>query len=361
MAMRVLHVVESLRPEAGSVAIPLAGLLRALSERDVEPQVITADGSAVPGTGVASTEFAPAGVLGLVRGVDLVHIHGWGGHLARTVATVARKTGKPYMISPLGGLCDGPYSQKTWRDRVRALLGETSLIRSAAAVAAMNKWEQHELKSRGVNSNIPVLSYGLDFGEYESQGEAPPDMPPAPQGRLVLLLGPIHPVEGLVPFLKAFAEVAAEAEGWSIIVAGRDTGEWRRMLEAAIRRKGAADRVTFAPAADIAAQREWLARAAVLATPSLHIRCPVSIIQALAAGVPVVASKLAVPDGLDGAMRVCEPNRAALKEAMRSVLKLSDDDRAAEAQRSRDIARSIFDWSVLTDVYVRLYGDMLQK
>ena len=88
-----------------------------------------------------------------------------------------------------------------------------------------------------------------------------------------------------MPLLKAFAEIMSEAAGWTIVIAGPEKGDWRKMLEAAVRRKGANEQVRLTSAPDVAAQRAWLDRADVLASPALHVRCPVSIMQAVAAGV----------------------------------------------------------------------------
>ncbi len=121
------------------------------------------------------------------------------------------------------------------------------------------------------------------------------------------MLGPIDPIEGIVPLLKAFAEIGTASDGWNIALVGREVGEWRKMLEAAIRRKGGEDRVQFASAMDLDAQRLWLSRASILAAPSLQIRCPISLLQAAAAGVPVIASRFLAPRTWEPCVRVSAP------------------------------------------------------
>ncbi|MFQ5591615.1 MAG: ATP-binding cassette domain-containing protein, partial [Phycisphaerae bacterium] len=167
--------------------------------------------------------------------------------------------------------------------------------------------------------------------------------------------------EGLVPLLRAFGEIMSEAPGWRIVIAGEDKGKWRRMLEAAIRRKGASDKVSMADAPDPAAQRSWLQRADLLASPALHIRCPVSIMQAMAAGVNVIASEWVAPAGLDGTITTCGVGRKQLGMALRSAIALPDEERAAAAARARKLAQSLFDWSVLVGKYVQLYRSLGSK
>jgi glycosyltransferase involved in cell wall biosynthesis len=291
----------------------------------------------------------------------VVHIHGWGYRLARTVARAAQADGTPYVISPHGALSDGAFGRRAWRDRLRGLLVENRLIRKAAAVTGLNDIEDRDLRSRCTRAKIVQLPYGVAMSEYEREATVPDGLPNAPAGRCLLILGPLHPAEGLVPLLKAFAEIASDFGEWSVVMAGREIGEWRKMLEAAIRRKGGEGRVIFAPASDLASQRSWLARASVLASPALHVRFPVSIMQAVASGVPVLATNRVAPPGLEGTIHVCGPRRSDLKVALEKLLSMGDEERASLAQRARDVGRSALDWPVIVDRYAQLYQDLANR
>ena len=254
---------------------------------------------------------------------------------------------------------------------------EASSVASEASNSGLNEPEERDLKSRRVNARIRLLPYGMDLDDYEFVREPSGETDPrgtqdggetgsilddgwlAEASKLLLVLGPIHPIEGFVPLLKAFSEIGRDSDGWSVVLAGREIGDWRKMLEAAIRRKGEGNRVKVTSAPDVPTQRAWLARASLSAAPSLQIRCPVSVMQAVAAGVPVLASSHAAPVGLDGAIHVCGTTRDDLKAALRLLFALSDSDRTALGRRARDIGRSVLDWSVLVEHYVRLYQSLL--
>jgi glycosyltransferase involved in cell wall biosynthesis len=343
------------------VAISLPGLFRALRDRGIESSVVTAGEPRGSAEGVSAAKFDLAGVEAMLGNVDAVHLHGWGTDLARGAASVARRKGKSYIISPLGGLSEGPYRKKSWRDRLRDMFAGQTLIRRAAAVATLNDWECRDLQSRNINARVLQLPYGLNVDEYQrggSGGAAESKIPEQSDGRCLLLLGPIHPVEGLVPFLKAFAEILSEAEGWSILVAGAESGDWQKMIEAAIRRKGASDLVRLVRAPDIATQQALLNRADLLVSPALHVRCPVSIMQAMAMGVVVIASESVAPDGLNGEIITCAANRGQIKQALRTVIGLSDEERSSKARQARAVARRVFDWSVAVEHYVKLYESL---
>lgn len=396
MPIRVLHVVESLEPEAGSVSICLPGLFAALRAYDIESQTATLDEVAGSGSlslpGGNKSALHPDEIRRLVQGADVVHVHGWGHRLARTISAAARRAAVPYIISPLGALGAGPFETNGWAGRLRGWIIERRLIQRASAVTVLNEPEEHELRARRVNANIVRLPYGICVSEYENAPVAAGDdtahrasaqartfigagsacgSQEASAGaanspgtgsacgsadeRLLLVLAPLHPVEGFVPLLKALAELGLAADDWNVVLAGRRMGDWDKMLEAAIRRKGGEGRVHFASAPDVAAQRTWLARAAILAAPSLWTRCPVSILQAVAAGVPVLATSCVTPAGLEEVIRVRAPSRGDLKAGLRPLLQMSDEERASAARRAREAARALFDWPVLVDRYVRLY------
>jgi poly(glycerol-phosphate) alpha-glucosyltransferase len=340
MSLVILHVLESLNPDAGSVAVCLRGLHEALASR-----------------GLQSQSLAPhADVTRALDDVDIVHIHGWDYEPAHRIAAYALKAGKPYVISPHGSLTFGQHNKPTLKDRVLFALGGRRLVRRAACVTAINSQEECDLQARRIHPRICVLPYGLSFDEYA--GTLTGNGVPATGNRCLLLLGPIHPRGGCVALLKAIAEIGPDANGWNVVLAGKDNGQWRKMLESAVRRKKGDDRVTFAEASTVAQQHALLANASLLVSPGLHIGLPVSIMQAVASGVPAIASTCTAPPGLDGAIQVCEPRRVELREALGSVLRLSDESRRAMGEKTRAEGRAVFDWSVLADQYVQLYKNI---
>ena len=337
MSFRVIHIIETLRPDAGSVAISVQGLIPALRERGIESEV---------------TASPPQGRF------EVLHVHGWGYGAARLAAKAARQGRRPYVLSPHGVLAGGGRGGANWAKRLRVAWSERGLVRNAAAVTAMNEYELTLLHETGIRNRLEVLPYGLRCDDYDGSTGAVVSLTP-PEGSCVLMLGPIEPTSGCVALLKAFAELGPDASGWSVVFAGRETGDWRKMLEAAVRRKGGEGRVTFASAPDFETQRAWLGHAAVLAAPSLQVRFEVSILQAVAAGVPVVAPTCATPADMASGVRVCAPDREGLREALRSVFTLSSKERAESAGQARALGRGVFDWSVLVDRYVKLYEDLV--
>ena len=344
MSLRVVHAVESMKPEAGSFAICLPGLQRALRAQGVNIETCLPDG----------LEHGDA--KNAIGRADVVHLLGWGSKFARNVAAVSRKVSVPYVISPLGGMENETNGRSGLGDRLRRNVIDNRLVRNAAAVTAMNEAEEHDLTQDAINKRISLLPLGLDMAEYELDNASAPC-----SQRMILILARVHPDEGYVPFLKAFSELGEDAIGWTVVIAGRPIEDWRKQLEAAVSRKGGADRIRFADAPDEASQKQWLAKASILVAPSLHMRCGVSVMQAVAAGVPAMATRCVTPTTQDDIVRVCAPTRGDMKLALRALLKLSDDQRGVLAERARKEARKLFDWSVLAERYASLYSNVAKR
>lgn len=347
MGHTVIHVLESLERHAGAPAICVAGLTRELGRR-----------------GVVGDFVAPSvndGVAEKATRADLVHFHGWDRAAFGGIATSLKKNGTPYVISPLGGLCPNPFARVSLWDRVAKLFKSDRTVRDAAAVTAINEIERGILTSLRVHENVRVLGCGLDFSAYSGAVSERAVESKKSGGLTALVLGPIHPVEGLVPLLKAGAEAGLDAQGWNIVFAGPEVGDWRKMIEAAVNRKGAAEHVRFVGAADEVAQRELLAEADLLVAPSMRPRCPVSILQAIALGVPVIATRAACPDGVEHLFNVCEPSREGLRSSLRSFIQKDFAERRAAAMRVREEAVKQFDLTSLATSYLKLYESIVGK
>ncbi|MBI3457610.1 MAG: glycosyltransferase family 4 protein [Candidatus Rokubacteria bacterium] len=274
------------------------------------------------------------------RPVDLFHgVTGFelpGGRAARLVTTV-------HDLVPLRFPRLVP-----WRHRwaVRALLG--SALRRAARVIAVSDATRGEILTR----------FRVDPGKVHVVPEAAASRfapPPAVEitrvrtryalaAPYVLFVGLLEPKKNLPALLDAVARlrragswgptqlVLAGAPGWG--TAGLEAEAERRGLGGAVRLLGAV------PEADLPA---LYAGALVFVFPSLWEGFGLPVLEAMAAGVPVVAShRGAIPEVTAGAALLVEPAAAPLAEALGTVLA---DGALRERLRDAGLARAKgFSW-----------------
>jgi glycosyltransferase involved in cell wall biosynthesis len=172
--------------------------------------------------------------------------------------------------------------------------------------------------ARVPSERIRVIPNGIDYG-YWSEPVAP--ITRAEPSHVVLSVGRLDPVKGHDVLLHAFARVLPDVPPARLVIVG--AGGFRGTLERLASALGIAARVTFAgelPAADVRAQ---MAGARVFVLPSRSEGLPLAPLEAMAAGLPVVATRVGgVPEAIAPGSGVLVPaeDPAALAGALREVL-----------------------------------------
>lgn len=180
----------------------------------------------------------------------------------------------------------------------------------------------------------------------------------APERRApyVLALGAVEPRKDLPTLVKAFAELARDHDDLELVVAG-PAGWGESAFSEAVVASGLGRRVVRLGYLEEGERRSLLAGATALAYPSLYEGFGFPPLEAMAAGVPVVATAAgAVPEVVGGAAELVAPGDvAALAGALARVI---DDD----ALRVRLVAEGLvraasFTWAACANAMVEVYRE----
>ncbi|WP_244487680.1 MULTISPECIES: glycosyltransferase family 4 protein [unclassified Aureimonas] len=166
-----------------------------------------------------------------------------------------------------------------------------------------------------------------------------PDLPgqAAQNPRDILFLGLIGPRKGTFDLIESFASIVPNHEGARLIIGGNGQVDEAAVL---IRERGLDGHAVLAGWVDGAKKTELLATSGIYALPSYNEGLPMSVLEAMAAGLAVVTTRVGgipelVTDGVDGIL--LEPgDRVGLSRALDALL--GDDKmrrRIAEAGRAR--------------------------
>jgi colanic acid/amylovoran biosynthesis glycosyltransferase len=241
---------------------------------------------------------AHASRLMVELGVDHVHCH-FANHPALAGYVIHRLTGLPYSFTAHGS---DLHVDRTFLGPKVA--GSTFVI----AISEDNRREILETCGDSAADKVEVLHCGVDTGVF-----MPADRPPGPVGETrplrILSIGTLHEVKGQAHLVEACRRLTARGVPVECTFVG--DGPDRAALEARVADAGLTGRVRFSGQRTRAELVELLRRADVLAAPSVPTRggkregIPVVLMEAMAAGLPVVASRLSgipelVADGESG-------------------------------------------------------------
>jgi glycosyltransferase involved in cell wall biosynthesis len=192
----------------------------------------------------------------------------------------------------------------------------------------------------------PAAAAGLPTGSAPVPVEAP----------YILAIGTIEPRKDYPRLVEAFAELAGAHPELRLVIAGAES--WgSRALDRAVSAARCGDRILRLGYVDDSVRASLLRRAAVLAYPSLYEGFGFPPLEAMNAGVPVVATAGgAVPEVVgDGALVVPLGDTTALAGALARAI--SDDQlRSDLVARGRErVAR--YSWEATAEQMVGLYGD----
>jgi glycosyltransferase involved in cell wall biosynthesis len=291
-----------------------------------------------------------------------VHSHtAKAGTLARVAAWLGRV---PVIVHTYHGhVFHGYFSPRQTR---LFLAIERALARRTDCLLAVSETVRRELLGFGIGSpeRMRVMPLGLDLDRFARsdamRGLVRAELGLAPETPTVGIVARLVPIKAHEVFLEAAARLARRLPRVAFVVVG--DGERRAELETAACRLELQGRVHFL------GWRQDLDRIYadldVVALTSRNEGSPVSLIEAMAAGRPVVATRVGgvpdlVEDGLTGTL-VGPGDAGALAEAVAALLADPDQARAmGEAGRKR-VLPAFGAERLMADVD-RLYTELLRR
>ncbi|MGA8710094.1 MAG: glycosyltransferase family 4 protein [Thermoplasmata archaeon] len=283
--------------------------------------------------------------------VDVVHAHAFG-HFPMWVGQLVHGLrGIPLVVTPHSDPGTGTTLARLWSRYVAR-----TTIRGADRTVALSHLEASWLRLYGVRADrIRVIPPGIDFAEFETLTNRTTEA----DGPVILFVGRLEASrKGLEPLVRAMAELPRNLRARLRLV-GEDWGGLGPALSLA-RSLGVADRIDARGAVPRAELLREYASADLFVLPSLFDSFPVVVLEAMAAGVPVVATRVGgVPELLEeGECGLLVPpgNPGALAEAL--AIGLSESALRERFAREGRRRASQFDWSRIAAQFVNLFEEV---
>jgi len=309
--LRILHIVPTFYPATyfGGTIQSVYGLCNELSRNaDLQVRVLTTDSSG-PGTKDrlyvgAVPERMPLGYdvyycaktsgkefswellrrLGpMVQWADVIHLTGVYSFTTIPTLFLARLFGKPVVWSPRGALQRWPGSRRVWLKALWDRLCRV-VVAGRTVLHVTSKEEGEESASKLPGLKTAVIPNGVDIPALV------PRMSSGGQLRL-LFVGRLDPKKGVENLIEACRMVQGRLNrGWSLVIAGSGRSSYESSLKACAVEKGVAGQVRFVGHVGNQQKTVLVAEADILVLPSFTENFGLVVAEALAHGVPVIAS-----------------------------------------------------------------------
>ena len=351
-------IVGPLPPPSGGMANQCEQLLRLLQAEGVQAELVRTNAPYRPAL-VGHIPVLRAGfrmlpyLVALWRGVgraQVVHVlanSGWAWHLlAAPALLMARWRGVPAIVNYRGGQADEFFARSP-RFVLRLLAGASQRVTPSAFL--LRVFRKHGLGAE-------VIPNIIDLSRFKPGAVRP-------------LQGPLHlivtrnleAIYDIPTALQAFALVRAQHPSAKLTVAG--SGPDLTALRELAARLGLADAVDFAGRIENADIGRLYASADVMLNPSTADNMPISILEALACGVPVVTTSAGgIPDLVeDGRTALLVPvgNHQAMAQAVLRLVADPELKGRLRQQGVQEVAR--YAWPQVRDQWLSAYRRAASK
>ncbi len=291
--------------------------------------------------------------------LDLIHAHGWDPALVGGL--FSRIFGVPLVLTVHGiPRPRKPISSAVFPFLEGVILWLCSLDHSR--IVALTDSDAARLAELGVSrERIDVIPNGIDIHEFKGTrpGSFRKEYGISPEAFLALFVGRLHEQKGVEVLLQAAKRLRGDGVSFVVVGSGHQEKKYRTLA-----RELNVDNVLFT--GEIAREDllDAFASSDVFVLPSIFEGMPYVILEAMAAGNPVVASRL------PGLTEVIQEGKTGV------LFEKGDDEGLAQAirllKRDRELARKMggagrrlvkdrFGWQVVFTKTIETYGKVLER
>ncbi|MGA7923351.1 MAG: glycosyltransferase family 4 protein [Thermoplasmata archaeon] len=295
---------------------------------------------------------------------DVVHVHTYGTNHASVTARFSRRTGVPWVLTahyhPIWSIWGGNLRHRLRRFYDRRLGGP--VVASARRVIVQSREEERLLRENGFPLP-PVVIIPPGYAPMATAASSATRFAATlgVDGPFALFIGRLASNKGLEVLLSAFAKVRQREPSARLVIVGEDGG-MRPALETQVRSLGLEHAVRFTGyLSDEALVAAGLREALVLVLPSEYEAFGLVLLEALAQGTPVIATRVGgipefIEDGKAG--RLVPPGNV---EALTAALEEVWNDEPLRRQRG-DYGRSSvvprYTWDRVVDRLEEVYREV---
>jgi len=343
--VKVLHVIPSLSPLYGGPSTVLPIMARALVAEGVAIDIATIDDEALDANFYGVFKVQPGGYRSVafpvtlkpyrvssalarwlqnhVAEYDAVHIHAVFTYSTLAACNAAIKNKVPFIVRPLGIL--NSWGMENRRRRLKKIWFKTlekPKLDKAAGIHYTSTQERDDAARLSIKAPAYVLPLALELSEFNTLPAATTFLKRYPelQGKKVLLyLSRIHPKKGFDLLFPALVGLLRQMPDLRLVIGGDGDARYIESLHQEVIKLKIDKAVVWAGFMDAQVRLEALAAADVFCLPSWSENFGVALLEAMAAGLPCVATDqvaLAVDADTEKAVKLIQCNVQELEDSI---------------------------------------------
>lgn len=228
---------------------------------------------------------------------------------------------------------------------------EAMAVRRAAGVVAITRYTQERLRDKARQTWVLPNAVDAAFFDVNATGK----------GDVVLCVASLSPWKRQIELIRAFDNIPDDKRPRLVLLGvGAESEYGREVLRLTAERPwcehpGAVDREGL---------KNWLRKTGLLILPSTEDNCPMVVLEAMAAGVPVAASRIGgIPDLIEHGVTGLMFDPQSIESIRDALLRRIEDpaEAATMAETAKRKAMERFHPKVIAAEHLRIYQEVLAK
>lgn len=294
---------------------------------------------------------------------DLVHVHAIFSYVPTATMVIARHKRVPYIVRPLGQLCEWSLQQSQRKKRLYLKLIEYANLNHAQALHFTSENERQEALKLGLAAPGLVIPHGLNVPPLRPNAKVqlrqslqlPDDEP------IILFLSRLHPKKGLNLLIAALARL--QVHRFTFVLAGSGDPHYEDEIRQQLTVNGLSDRTRMVGFIKGEQKDLLLQGSDLFVLTSYSENFGVAVLEALAAGLPAI-----VTPGVALAEVVKQHQLGAVPELEEgaiatAILKALNQPEAMKAMgdRARQLVLNHYTWERVAAQLIEVYTAILEK
>ena len=276
-------------------------------------------------------------------------------------ALILQERGAKVVLAPHGALDYWALAKSTWKKKLAYWFWEGANLHGAHCLQATSEREVQNFRDYGLRNPIARINNGVTDEQLKARGDGARFRSRYGIGegrRLMLFIARIGRQKGLPMLLTGMAALRSKLEGWVLVVGGSDQDGHEAEVKELVKKWGLREHVVFVGSLFGEAKLDAFAASEVFVLPSHCEGSPMIVLEAMAAGLPILCTQAASWKELvtHGCGWWPEISMEAVRNALEDVLGKSQPELADMGGRAHDLVARDYTWGEAAKRTTALYA-----